>query len=40
MVSGQIYYINIETEADVSGVGKFDVDINPWVYFLSAGYKF
>jgi len=41
MVSGQIYYINIETEASVSAIpGKFDVDINPWVYFLSAGYKF
>lgn len=40
MVSGQIYYINIETEADSSAVGKFDVDVNPMVYFLSAGYKF
>ncbi len=40
MISGQVYYINIETSADVSGVGSFDVDINPWVYFLSAGYKF
>jgi outer membrane protein len=41
MVSGQIYYINIETEASVGAIpGKFDVDINPWVYFLSAGYKF
>jgi outer membrane protein len=41
MVSGQVYYINIETEAKISGVpGKYNVDINPWVYFLSAGYKF
>lgn len=41
MVSGQIYYINIETEAKISGVpGSYDVDINPWVYLLSAGYKF
>ena len=41
IISGQIYYINIETEASVSGIpGNFDVDINPWVYFLSAGYKF
>jgi outer membrane protein len=41
MVSGQVYYINIEPEAEISGVpGKYDVEINPWVYFLSAGYKF
>jgi outer membrane protein len=40
MVSGQVYYINIETEAKVSGVGDFDVDINPWVYLITAGYKF
>ncbi|MCO6412858.1 MAG: outer membrane beta-barrel protein [Thiogranum sp.] len=40
MVSGQVYYINIETEAEVSGVGKFDIDVNPWVYLITAGYKF
>ena len=41
MVSGQVYYIDLETEAEVSGgVGKFDVDINPWVYLITAGYKF
>jgi outer membrane protein len=41
MVSGQVYYINIETKADVSTLpGNFNVDINPWVYFVSAGYKF
>ena len=41
MVSGQIYYINIETRAKIDAVpGSYDVDINPWVYFLSAGYKF
>jgi outer membrane protein len=40
MVSGQVYYINIETEAKVGGVGKFDLDINPFVYLLTAGYKF
>ncbi len=41
MVSGQIYYINIEPDANVGAIpGNFDVEINPWVYFLSAGYKF
>jgi outer membrane protein len=41
MISGQVYYINIEPKADVSTLpGNFKVDINPWVYFVSAGYKF
>lgn len=40
MVGAQVYYLNIETEADVTGLGKFDVDVNPWTYLLTAGYKF
>jgi len=41
MVSAQVYYINIETNADVSALpGDFNVDINPWVYLFTAGYKF
>jgi len=41
MISGQVYYINIEPDADVDAFpGNFTVDINPWVYFVSAGYKF
>jgi len=40
MVSAQVYYINIETRAKVSGIGSFDVDVNPWAYVLTAGYKF
>ncbi len=41
MISGQVYYINIEPDADVSSLpGDFTVDINPWVYLVSAGYKF
>lgn len=40
MVSAQVYYINIETEADSSAVGKFDVDVNPIAYLFTAGYKF
>lgn len=38
-IGAQIWYINIETEADVDG-SEFDVDINPWVYMLSVGTRF
>lgn len=41
MVSGQVYYIDIETNAKIGGVpGDYNVKIDPWVYFLSVGYKF
>ena len=41
MVSAQVYYLNIETNANVSTIpGNFNVDINPWTYVLTAGYKF
>jgi outer membrane protein len=47
LVSAQVWYINIETEADSSGAagnsslaGAADVDINPWVFMLGIGKKF
>ncbi|MFQ5644400.1 MAG: OmpW family protein [Thiogranum sp.] len=47
LVSAQIWYISIETEADSSGAagnpalaGKADVDIDPWVFMLGVGKKF
>lgn len=41
LISGQIWYLDIDTEAKVSGgIGKFDVEIDPWVYMLSVGKKF
>lgn len=40
LVSAQVWYIDIETEADLEGVGKFDVDIDPWVVMLGVGKKF
>jgi outer membrane protein len=39
-VGAQIYYIDIETRADLEGFQNFDVDINPWVYMLSVGTRF
>jgi outer membrane protein len=47
LVSAQIWYIDIGTEADSSGAagnpalaGKADVDIDPWVFMLGVGKKF
>ncbi len=40
LVSGQVWYIDINTEADLEGVGKLDIEVDPWVYMLSVGKKF
>jgi outer membrane protein len=40
LVSGQVWYIDINTEASITGVPKFDVEIDPWVVMLSVGKKF
>ncbi len=43
LVNASIWYIDIETDAEIdSAVGKIevDVDIDPWVYMFSVGYKF
>ncbi|HHJ16512.1 MAG TPA: outer membrane protein OmpW [Gammaproteobacteria bacterium] len=40
LVSAQVWYINIETEADSELAGKADVDIDPWVFMLGVGKKF
>ena len=41
LISGQIWYLDIDTEAKISGgIGKYDVEIDPWVYMLSVGKKF
>jgi outer membrane protein len=45
LLSGQIWYISIEPEAKVTGGTlaldeKIDVEIDPWVFMLSAGKKF
>jgi outer membrane protein len=40
LVSGQVWYIDISTEASVTGLPKFDVDIDPWVVMFSVGKKF
>ena len=41
LIGAQVFYINIETQAELSATGKkHDVDINPWVLMISAGKKF
>ncbi len=39
-VGAQVFYISIEPEADIDGLKKFDVEVNPWVYMVSVGRKF
>lgn len=39
-VNADIRYIDIDTEASISGVGTVDVDISPTVYTLAVGYRF
>lgn len=36
----QLWYIDINTQADLKGVGKLDVDVDPWVFMLGIGKKF
>lgn len=40
LVSGQVWYLDIDTEANVTGVPKFDVEIDPWVVMVGVGKKF
>ena len=43
LINGAIWWIDIDTEAKISTAiadVKFDVEIDPMVYFLSIGYKF
>jgi outer membrane protein len=41
VLSGQLWYLDIDTEATVSGgVGSFDVSIDPWVFMVGIGKKF
>lgn len=38
--NASVWYIDLETEADVDGVGKFDVAIDPVVFMLGFGRTF
>lgn len=35
-----VRWIDIDTEAEVEGLGKFDVDIDPWVFTAAIGMRF
>lgn len=39
-VNASVWHIDIDTRAESSAVGKFDVDIDPWVYFVGIGRRF
>ena len=40
LISAQLWYIDIKPEAKLETVGKFDVDIDPWVFMVGVGKKF
>ncbi len=40
VLSGQLWYLDIETEAKLAGVGTLDVDVDPWVFMVGIGKKF
>jgi len=40
LVSGQVWYLDINTDATVSNVGSFEVEIDPWVVMVGVGKKF
>ncbi len=43
LINGSVWYTDIDTEAKIKtalGTVKFDVEIDPWVYMLSVGYRF
>ena len=43
LINGTIWWIDIDTQANIytaDATVNFDVDIDPFVYFLSVGYRF
>ena len=43
LINGTIWWIDIDTQANIytaDATVNFDVEIDPFVYFLSVGYRF
>jgi outer membrane protein len=40
VLSGQLWYLDIDTEAKLTGLGTLDVDVDPWVFMIGIGKKF
>ncbi len=40
LLSAQVWYVQITTEAKSSAAGKADIDVDPWVFMLGVGKKF
>jgi outer membrane protein len=40
LVSAQLWYVDIDTEASLTGLPSFDVEIDPWVFMVGIGKKF
>ncbi|MCK7547843.1 OmpW family protein [Marinobacter koreensis] len=39
-VNAAVWYVDIDTEAQIEGFDAFDVSIDPWVYMVGVSYKF
>lgn len=39
-VNGSIWYADIDTTATIGGATNVDIEIDPWVFMISGGYKF
>lgn len=39
-VNASAWYADIETEAKIEGLPRFDVPIDPWVFFVGVGWTF
>jgi len=40
LLNAAVWYIDIDTNAKVTGVPSFDVEIDPWVFMVGVGKKF
>lgn len=40
ILGAAVWYMDIETEIEVANAVKVELDIDPWVYMVSVGYKF
>ena len=40
LLSAQVWYIEIDTDAKLNGAPLTNVEIDPWVYMVGVGYKF
>jgi len=40
LITGQVWYLDLDTRANLKGVSKFDVNVDPWVVMIGVGKRF